>query len=40
MSMICHDKVYYCDKYDYQTVNGVNDYTPLAGAPISIDGAY
>jgi hypothetical protein len=33
-------KVYYCDGYDYQKVGGVNDYSPLGGAPIQIDGAY
>ncbi len=33
-------KIYYCDGYDYQRVNNVNDYSPLGGAPILIDGAY
>ena len=34
-------KVYYCAGYDYKTGGiNTNDYTPLGGAPIQIDGAY
>ena len=34
-------KVYYCAGYDYK-IGGINtnDYTPLGGAPIPIDGVY
>jgi len=33
-------KVYYCDGYDYQKVGGVNEFSPLGGAPIPINNAY
>jgi hypothetical protein len=34
-------KVYYCAGYDYKTGGiNTNDYTPLGGTPIEINGAY